>query len=161
MTGFEPASSQCVGRWIRPAGRDPVAKMACPGCGHATVSTVLDTRGVRRRRACLDCGCTYSTIEVLARPGRGGRPRLSDVIPAPRTDPSRGGRAPVRKLPCLNCGDSTISRVLDTRGMRRRRQCLACGHTFPTLEIPSARRKLGRPRKSAPPVGGEINQATA
>lgn len=43
-------------------------------------------------------------------------------------------REPVPKFYCAACGHETASRVLDTRGRRRRRECIECGHTFPTLE---------------------------
>lgn len=49
------------------------AKFICPTCGDLTVSRVLDTRGHRRRRKCLECGDTFATLEVLAK--RGKKPR--------------------------------------------------------------------------------------
>lgn len=46
--------------------RDQTPKFVCQSCGHLTVSKVLETRGVRRRRECSECGFTFPTLEVLA-----------------------------------------------------------------------------------------------
>lgn len=46
--------------------RERTPKFYCRHCGHDTVSKVLETRGVRRRRVCIECGGTFPTLEVLA-----------------------------------------------------------------------------------------------
>lgn len=52
---------------------EPSSKFFCFTCGHDVASRVLDTRGHRRRRLCLECGGTFSTVEQLA--PRGKQPR--------------------------------------------------------------------------------------
>lgn len=52
------------------------------------------------------------------------------------------------KFFCDVCGHHTASRVLETRGCRRRRECLVCGDTYPTKEI---RAKRGRPPRHRAP----------
>lgn len=50
--------------------REPSAKFYCEACGHPTVTRVLDTRGHRRRRQCMECLGTFPTVEVRARRGK-------------------------------------------------------------------------------------------
>lgn len=57
--------------------------------------------------------------------------------------PARGGPGSVPAVRCSACGH-TDSKVVDSRQsddggtIRRRRQCLACGHRFTTFERPEA-----------------------
>jgi predicted RNA-binding Zn-ribbon protein involved in translation (DUF1610 family) len=44
--------------------RERVEKFDCPDCGEMTASSVLYTRGIRRRRECLKCGRRFNTREV-------------------------------------------------------------------------------------------------
>lgn len=57
--------------------RDAVPKFYCIVCQRETVARVLETRGVRRRRECVECGDTYPTLEVLA-PRRRAPRRVPD-----------------------------------------------------------------------------------
>lgn len=43
--------------------------------------------------------------------------------------------APVAKFVCPHCGEMVVSRVLETRDDRRRRECAECGGTFVTVEV--------------------------
>lgn len=65
----------------RRSGRERTPKFFCRACGHDTVSRVLETRGVRRRRVCVDCGETFPTLEVLA--PRRAEPRHRAIIHEP------------------------------------------------------------------------------
>lgn len=42
---------------------------------------------------------------------------------------------PAAKFECPTCGHETVSRVLETRLGRRRRECTECGGTFTTQEV--------------------------
>jgi transcriptional regulator NrdR family protein len=64
--------------------RELVPKFYCIVCGHETVARVLETRGIRRRRECVECGDTYPTLEVLAprrKPPRHVSRRLEPFLP--------------------------------------------------------------------------------
>lgn len=50
---------------LPPEPRSPALKFECPHCGTYTASRVLETRGPRRRRECLECLATYPTIETV------------------------------------------------------------------------------------------------
>lgn len=43
--------------------------------------------------------------------------------------------APVEKFWCSICDDFTVSRVLYTRTLDRRRECVRCGRRFTTTEV--------------------------
>lgn len=49
---------------------------------------------------------------------------------------------------CDHCGHETETRVLNTREKRRRRECLECGETFPTIEVKA--RRVRKPRHRTP-----------
>jgi transcriptional regulator NrdR family protein len=42
---------------------------------------------------------------------------------------------PAEKFWCSGCQCETLSRVLETRGPRRRRECQDCGRRFTTREV--------------------------
>ncbi len=56
----------------------------------------------------------------------------------------------VPKFYCFTCNRETIARVLETRGVRRRRECVECGGTYPTLEVLAPRRHPYRHRSTDP-----------
>jgi hypothetical protein len=63
----------------------------CYICGHETLTSVLDTRGYRRRRQCVECRGTFSTIEELTKQRRSPTrypesPAMSAEIVAARAD---------------------------------------------------------------------------
>lgn len=57
-------------------------------------------------------------------------------------------REAAAKFRCPTCGYMTASRVVETRGARRRRRCSECGDTYPTIETLAPR---GRRPKRYPP----------
>jgi transcription elongation factor Elf1 len=56
------------------------------------------------------------------------------------------------KFYCSTCRHRTVSRVLETRGQRRRRECAECGNTFATLErlAPIGRKPKRYPNRFVP-----------
>lgn len=56
------------------------------------------------------------------------------------------------KFYCSTCQHRTVSRVLETRGPRRRRECAECGNTFATVErlAPIGRRPTHRRQRDVP-----------
>lgn len=64
----------------------------------------------------------------------------------------------VPKFYCRTCDRETVSRVLETRAVRRRRECVECGSTFPTLEVLApTRRRTYRHRSREPFLPFEEN----
>lgn len=52
--------------------------MKCPTCGAPT--SVVETRDVRRRRACAPCGKRFTTVEVLAGDDREQRELVASAL---------------------------------------------------------------------------------
>lgn len=69
-----------------------VPRFECPYCGVATLTRVLETRERRRRRECLECGATFSTIE--------------EVLPPRRRVPHHRPKLPQLSLPFHDCADT-------------------------------------------------------
>lgn len=74
----------------------------CSFCGGETEARVLDTRGHRRRRECVECKNTFSSIEVLAKQRKSpthypaGHP--PDRVLCKRQRHGRGNRAKQEQL---------------------------------------------------------------
>lgn len=76
--------------------------MNCPECQHPK-SEVLETRGQRRRRKCLRCGCAYTTREIVVGrpqqpPAKVARKVLARIVPVQIREAGMSARQAIENL---------------------------------------------------------------